>query len=85
LCRFLDLDIKEIRIFSRDEKKQDNNIGLYANPSKIDAIATLFQRCVDMSQTERQNFTNENDRLLATIFNKEKMIEKLLKLVTSKD
>jgi len=64
---------------------KDNNLGLYANPSKIDAIATLFQRCVDMGQTERQNFTNENDRLLATIFNKEKMIEKLLKLVTSKD
>jgi len=64
---------------------QDNNLGLYANPSKIDAIAIMFQRCIDMSQTERQNFTNENDRLLATIFNKEKTIDKLLKLVTSKD
>jgi glycosyltransferase involved in cell wall biosynthesis len=64
---------------------KDNNLGLYANPSKIDAIATLFQRCVDMGQTERQNFTNENDRLLATIFNKEKTIDKLLKLVTSED
>jgi glycosyltransferase involved in cell wall biosynthesis len=64
---------------------QDNNLGLYVDPSKIDAIATLFQRCIDMGQTERQNFTNENDRLLATIFNKEKTIDKLLKLVTSKD
>jgi len=64
---------------------QDNNLGLYADPSKIDAIATIFQRCIDMGQTERQNFTNENDRLLVTIFNKEKTIDKLLKLVIGKD
>ena len=64
---------------------QDNNLGLCADPSKIDAIATLFQRCIDMGQTERQSFTNENDRLLATIFNKEKTIDRLLKLVTNKD
>ncbi len=64
---------------------QDNNLGLCTDPSKIDTIAAMFQRCANMSQTERQNFTNENDRLLATIFNKEKTIDKLLKLVTSKD
>jgi len=64
---------------------QVNNLGLYADPSKIDAISTLFQRCIDMSQTEIQNFSNENDRLLATIFNKEKTIGKLLQLVTGKD
>ena len=63
---------------------QDNNLGLCADPSKIDAIATMFQRCIDMGQIERQNFTNENDRLLSTIFNKEKTIDKLLKLITSK-
>jgi len=64
---------------------QDNNLGLCVDPSKIDAIAILFQRCIDMGQAEIQSFTNENDRLLATIFNKEKTIDKLLKLVTSKD
>jgi len=64
---------------------QDNNLGLCVDPSKIDAIAIMFQRCIDMSQTEVKSFTNENDRLLATIFNKEKTIDKLLKLVTSKD
>jgi len=37
-----------------------------------------------MSQTEREFFTSENDRLLATIFNKEKTIDKLLKLVIRK-
>lgn len=32
LRRFLDTDIKEIRIFSRDEKKQDDMRNLYQNP-----------------------------------------------------
>jgi UDP-glucose 4-epimerase len=32
LRRFLDSDIKEIRIFSRDEKKQDDMRQLYQNP-----------------------------------------------------
>lgn len=32
LRRFLDTDIKEIRIFSRDEKKQDDMRKLYDNP-----------------------------------------------------
>jgi len=64
---------------------QDNNLGLCADPSQIDAITTLFQRCIDMGRIEIQSFTDENDRLLATIFNKEKTIDKLLKLVTSKD
>jgi glycosyltransferase involved in cell wall biosynthesis len=64
---------------------QDNNLGLYANPSKIDAITAMFQKCVDMSQTERKKFTDENERLLTTTFNKEKSIDKLLKLVTRND
>ncbi len=32
LCRFLDTDIKEIRIFSRDEKKQEDMRKQYNNP-----------------------------------------------------
>ncbi|MFW7344417.1 polysaccharide biosynthesis protein, partial [Pollutimonas sp. H1-120] len=32
LNRFLDTDIAEIRIFSRDEKKQDDMRKRYANP-----------------------------------------------------
>jgi len=64
---------------------QDNNLGLCADPSNIDTIATLLQRCIDMGQTERQSFTKENDRLLATIFNKDKTIDRLLEIVISKD
>jgi len=62
---------------------RNNNLGLCADPSNINAIVTVLQRCIDMDQTERKGFTNENDRLLSTIFNKEKTIDNLLKLATS--
>ena len=64
---------------------QDNNLGLYADPSKIVSISTLFKKCIDMSKEEINNFSNENDHLLATIFNKEKTIDRLLQLVVGKD
>lgn len=62
---------------------QENNLGLCAHPSKIDAIVTLFTKCIEMDQAEIQKFTKRNDYLSATIFNKEKIIDSLLKLVTS--
>jgi glycosyltransferase involved in cell wall biosynthesis len=63
---------------------QENNLGLCADPSKVDAILAMFQRCIRMSKIEIQNFSINNDLLLATVFNKEKTIDKLLKLLMSK-
>ena len=63
---------------------QDNNLGLYADPSKIVSISNLFKKCIDMSEEEIKNFSNKNDRLLTTIFNKEKTIDRLLQLVVGK-
>ena len=56
---------------------QGNNLGLHVNPSKIDAIATMFQMCIKMDQVQIQSYTNENDKLLATVFNKVKVINSL--------
>lgn len=63
---------------------KDNNLGLYADPSNIKDISKLFKKCIEMNKEERENFINRNDYLLQTVFNKEKIIESLLKLVTSK-
>ena len=63
---------------------RDNNLGLCVDPSNINDITKVFKRCVDMSDDERKKFTHENDRLLTTTFNKEKTIEKLLKIVAQK-
>lgn len=41
LKRFLDTDIKEIRIFSRDEKKQDDMRKLYNN-TKLNSTLEMF-------------------------------------------
>ena len=60
----------------------DNNLGLCADPSNIGAITKIFQKCIDMSQSEREIFTSKNDHLLATIFNKEKTMDKLLEIIT---
>ncbi len=63
---------------------KDNNLGLCVNPSNVDAITQIFQKCIDMSQSERNLFTSKNDHLLATIFNKEKTMDKLLEILTRK-
>ena len=63
---------------------KDNNLGLYADPSNIKDISKLFKKCIKMNKEERKKFINRNDYLLKTVFNKEKIIENLLKLVTSK-
>jgi glycosyltransferase involved in cell wall biosynthesis len=63
---------------------KDNNLGLCVDPSSVDNIAQAFQKCNDMSQSERDFFTIKNDHLLATVFNKEKTTDKLLEIVTRK-
>jgi len=45
LNRFLNTDVKEIRIFSRDEKKQDDMRKLYNNPKIKFHIGVLGCYC----------------------------------------
>ena len=45
LDRFLDSSIKEIRIFSRDEKKQDDMRKKYKNPNDIAPHTVSVSRC----------------------------------------
>ena len=42
LDRFLSTDIKEIRIYSRDEKKQDDQRKRYNNPRNLRWILFLY-------------------------------------------
>ena len=64
---------------------KNNNLGLYISPSCIDDITNIFCRCIDMDKTERKKFILKNDLLLNTIFNKKKIIESLLNIVTQKN
>ena len=61
---------------------KNNNLGLIINPSSIDDIADSFCKCIDMDKTERKKFITKNDFLLDTIFNKKRIIDSLLNIVT---
>ena len=61
---------------------KNNNLGLYINPSSIDDIADTFCKCINMDKTERKKFITKNDFLLDTIFNKKRIIDSLLNIVT---
>jgi len=63
---------------------RDNNLGICANPSSIESITKALKRCIKMNRLERQSFTKENNRLLTTIFNKEKTINRLCELTIGK-
>ena len=60
---------------------RDNSLGLCVDPSDINEITNIFRRCINMKQSERKSFISENDKLLNTIFNKEKTIDKLLEVL----
>ena len=61
---------------------KNNNLGLYINPSSINDIADTFCKCINMDKTERKKFITKNDFLLDTIFNKKRIIDSLLNIVT---
>ena len=61
---------------------RDNNLGLCANPSDIKSIKKAFIECIIMSKSERNSFLNNRDVLLSTIFNKEKIINDMVKILT---
>ena len=63
---------------------RDNNLGLCANPSNISEISRLLEKCIDMSKSERKKFISQNDYLLSTLFNREEIIDSLLKIVTKR-
>ena len=57
------------------------NLGKCANPSNTSEICDVFKACILMDEIERNSFTMNNDNLLENVFNKDHIIEELLKLV----
>jgi glycosyltransferase involved in cell wall biosynthesis len=60
---------------------KDNNLGLCVSPSDIDAISSVLKKCIRMSKSERDVFTENNEKLINTIFNKNKTIDNLLEIL----
>ena len=55
----------------------DNNLGVSVDPSNINLIKESFEKCLDMSKKEKDEFVINNDKLLKTTFNKDSIINNL--------
>jgi glycosyltransferase involved in cell wall biosynthesis len=63
---------------------KSNSLGICVNPSEINNISGVFKKCIEMSKNERESFVINNDDLLETVFNKNKIIDDLLYLLIGK-
>jgi glycosyltransferase involved in cell wall biosynthesis len=55
----------------------DNNLGISVGPSNVCLIKDTFEKCIDMSKKEKDEFVINNDKLLKTTFNKDSIINNL--------
>lgn len=60
---------------------EENNLGICVDPSNINLIKEAFERCIKMSELERASYTSNNNQLLNSNFNKDLIIDKLLKIL----
>jgi glycosyltransferase involved in cell wall biosynthesis len=60
---------------------RNNNLGLCVNPSDLGLIHDTFQDCINMNESEKMAFVRNNDQLLNQLFNKDKIINNLTKIL----
>ncbi len=61
---------------------RDNNLGYTCKPNDISEIKETFIKCVDADEKIIQEFTKNCEHLTNTTFNKNKIIDSLLQLLT---
>ena len=57
---------------------KENKLGVCANPSDIQNIRSAFEKCINMPESIRSEFSINNLTLLETTFNKDNIINKLI-------
>jgi glycosyltransferase involved in cell wall biosynthesis len=60
---------------------KDNYLGLHAEPSNIEAISKLFEKCIDMDDYEKKLYIENCENLLKTTFNKDIIINKMTEVL----
>jgi len=55
----------------------DNNLGISVDPSNVGLIKESFEKCIDMPENEKSEFTINNTKLLETTFNKDTIINRM--------
>ncbi len=61
---------------------RDNKLGFTSEPNNIDEIKNIFEKSITLSDDEKKDFTRNCKYLTDTTFNKEKIIDSLLELLT---
>ena len=54
-----------------------NNLGISVDPSNVDLIKESFEKCIDMPENEKSEFTINNAKLLEATFNKDTIINRM--------
>jgi len=62
---------------------KNNNLGYIANPEDIQEIKNTFIKCINTDKTTIDKFTKNSKELTDNIFNKEKIINSLEKLLVN--
>jgi len=60
---------------------KDYNLGLCAEPNDLTNITNTFKECIDMSETAKNNFILNNEKLSNNVFDKNKILDKLTKIL----
>lgn len=55
----------------------NNNLGICADPANLSLIKKAFETCIDMSESKKLEFLENNTELLKTTFNKDIIIDNL--------
>jgi glycosyltransferase involved in cell wall biosynthesis len=73
-----------LSIINGDTSKivEENNLGYCTEPNDIIEIKNSFVKCINTEKEEIKEFTKNCELLTNTIFNKEKIIDSLLSLLT---
>jgi glycosyltransferase involved in cell wall biosynthesis len=59
---------------------EENLLGFSVKPNDLGAIKSVFEKSITLSEDERKTFMQNSQKLSETVFNKEKIIDKLLAL-----
>ena len=63
---------------------EDNNLGIYANPSNINDIKEKFEFCLSLDEKTKNEFSLNNDDLLNKVFNKDIIMSKLTNILLNR-
>ena len=60
-----------------------NKLGLCVDPANIDLIREALEKCINMTEKDKLNFTKNSENLLNGLFNKNKIMREVTNILTN--